>query len=298
MRRRDRTVEQELATLAAQAHGVVTRAELLQAGVSRAEITHRVRTGSLLREHPAVYRGGHRAPSVEATYLAAVRACGEGALLCGRAAANLLGLLRGGAPPPEVMAPTERRVEGVRTTRSRRLDGGRDAMTWNRIPVTTVPRTLVDVAAVLAVHDLARACHEAGVHHGTTPADVAAVLERRPMSGGAANLRRILGGDVPVTLSKLEARFLGRLRAAGLVLPLTNRPASGRRVDCRWPDQHLTVELDSYHYHRSRHAWEQDRRREREAHARGDDFRRYTYGDVFEDPEARLAELRSVLPPA
>jgi hypothetical protein len=48
-------------------------------------------------------------------------------------------------------------------------------------------------------------------------------------------------------------------------------------------------------YHQSRHAWEQDRRREREAHARGDDFRRYTYGDVFEAPEQMLAELRALL---
>jgi hypothetical protein len=67
-------------------------------------------------------------------------------------------------------------------------------------------------------------------------------------------------------------------------------------VDCRWPAQRLTVELDSYRYHSSRHAWEQDRRREREAHARGDDFRRYTYGDVMERPRLMLAELRVVLP--
>jgi hypothetical protein len=66
-------------------------------------------------------------------------------------------------------------------------------------------------------------------------------------------------------------------------------------ADCRWPDRRLTVELDSYTYHGSRHAWEQDRRREREAYARGDEFRRYTYGDVFEHPARMLAELRSLL---
>jgi hypothetical protein len=66
-------------------------------------------------------------------------------------------------------------------------------------------------------------------------------------------------------------------------------------VDCRWPEHRLTVELDSYRYHRSRYAWEQDRRREREAYARGDGFRRYAYGDVFDDPEAMLAELRALL---
>jgi hypothetical protein len=59
--------------------------------------------------------------------------------------------------------------------------------------------------------------------------------------------------------------------------------------------QRLTVELDGYRYHSSRHAWELDRRREREAYARGDDFRRYTYGDVFEDSAPMLAELGAVL---
>ena len=86
----------------------------------------------------------------------------------------------------------------------------------------------------------------------------------------------MLNGDVRVTLSTLERKFLARLRAAGLPLPLTNRVAGGRRVDCRWPDHRLTVEVDGYRFHRSRHAWEQDRRREREARARGDEFRRYT----------------------
>ncbi len=80
-----------------------------------------------------------------------------------------------------------------------------------------------------------------------------------------------------------------------LPLPVTNRPAGGRYVDCRWAEQRLTVELDGYRYHSSRHAWELDRRREREAYARGDDFRRYTYGDVFENPGPMLGELRSVL---
>ena len=68
-----------------------------------------------------------------------------------------------------------------------------------------------------------------------------------------------------------------------------------RRVDCRWLDHRLTVELDSYRYHRSRHAWELDRRREREAHARGDAFRRYTHDDVFEQPKPMLAELERLL---
>jgi hypothetical protein len=170
-----------------------------------------------------------------------------------------------------------------------------DAATWRGIPVTTVPRTLVDLAAVLDEQGLARACHEAEVRHRNVPALVDAVLARQPNAPGAGKLRRILHGEVRVTLSKLEARFLERMREAGLPLPQTNRVAGGRRVDCRWPERLLTVELDSYRYHQSRHAWEQDRRREREAHARGDEFRRYTYGDVFETPGPMLAELRALV---
>ncbi len=104
----------------------------------------------------------------------------------------------------------------------------------------------------------------------------------------------MIHGDVRVTLSALERRFLRLLKDAGLPLPETNRPVDGHRIDCRWPEHRLTVELDGYRYHRSRHAWELDRRREREARACGDDFRRLTYGDV-ERPAAMLSELLSRL---
>jgi hypothetical protein len=273
-------VERELARLAGSSDGVVTREQLLRAGITLHELKQRLRTGALLREHRGVYRVGHRAPSVEARYLAAVWACGENALLSGPAAAHLLGLLKGWPPPPEVMTQTEPRIGGVRTRRARRIDAD-DATTWRAIPVTTVARTLVDLAGEFSLDALARACHEAGVLHRTTPGEVDAVLARRPNSPGAGKLRVILHGDSPVTLSELEKRFLQLLRQAGFPLPQTNRAAGGRRVDCRWPEQRLTVELDSYRYHHSRHAWEQDRCREREARARGDEFRRYTYGDVW-----------------
>ena len=103
---------------------------------------------------------------------------------------------------------------------------------------------------------------------------------------------------IPVTLSALEKRFLARLSEADLPQPQTNRMAGGRRVDCRWAEQRLTVELDSYRYHASRYAWEQDHRRAREARARGDEFRRYTYVDVFEEPRLMLTELRALLAPS
>jgi Transcriptional regulator, AbiEi antitoxin len=289
-----RTVEEKLAWIASRSHGVVTRAELLAAGISPKEIRHRVAIGALLRVHRGVYRVGHRAPSVEASYLAAVRAGGAGAVLWSRPAGWLLAVVKGRAPRAEVLARTERRIEGVRTRRSRHLDP-RDRTLWKGIPVTTVPRTLVDLAEVLSFDALSRACHEAGVLHRTTPAQVKEVLARRPNAPGARKLREVLEGKHHVTLSRLEKRFLDRLREVGLPLPITNRPAGTKRVDCRWPDHHLTVELDSYTFHNSHYAWEQDRRRERQAHARGDQHRRYTYGDVFDDPAPMLAELGGVL---
>jgi very-short-patch-repair endonuclease len=290
-----RTVDEVLGRIAGSAHGVVTRAELLRAGITPEQIRQRLRKGALLREYRGVYRVGHRAPSLEAHYLAAVQACGEGALLSGRAAARLWGLVKVTTPPtPEVITPTQRRVNGIATHRARRI-APTDATRLRGIPVTTVARTLVDLARVMLVDDLARACHEAQVRHRTTPVEVETVLARLPSSPGAGKLRRILHGDVRLTLSRLEARFLVRLREAGVALPETNRRVGGWWVDCRWPERRLTVELDGYRYHHSRHAWEQDRRREREARARGDEFRRYTYGDVFDDPRFMLAELRALL---
>ena len=72
------TVEAVLARIASRQHGVVTRAQLLGAGVTDDEVRHRLDCGALLREHWGVYRVGHRAPSVEARYVAAVFACVEG----------------------------------------------------------------------------------------------------------------------------------------------------------------------------------------------------------------------------
>jgi very-short-patch-repair endonuclease len=286
--------ERKLAQLAHGTHGVVTRAEMLGAGITVAAIKSRVESGLLLPQYRGVYRVGHQAPNLEARYLAAVRACGDAAVLCGRVAAHLLGVLKDMPPSPEVIALVRRRVPGIEVRRTRHLDP-QDRMVWRGVPVTSVERALVDLAAVLGADDLARACHEAGVRYKTTAAAVEAVLTRRPNSPGAGNLRRVLRGEVPVTLSKLERGFLELLRKAGLPLPETNRPAGGFRVDCRWPEQRLTVELDSYRYHSSRYAWEQDRRREREARARGDEFRRFTYGDVFESPQLMMSELDALL---
>ena len=161
------------------------------------------------------------------------------------------------------------------------------------IPVDDVARTLVDLAAVLSAEAL-RAAMRRECGTGRLRGRWRLCWRSGPTPRARAGAE-VLRGEVRVTLSSLERGFLRRLEEAGLPLPQTNRPAGGRRVDCRWPQHRLTVELDGYRYHSSRHAWETDRRREREARARGDEFRRYTYGDVEEWPAWMLSELRALL---
>jgi Transcriptional regulator, AbiEi antitoxin len=270
--------------LASRAKGIVTRGELLAAGVSTAEIRQRREIGLLIPEYRGVYRVGHRAPNCESSYMAAVKACGKGALLWGMAGGYLFGVVKGKSPPSEVTAPTDR--QGARYSPAICRE---DGTTWRGIPVTTVPRTLIDLAPRLSEAELARACHEAGVLHKVTPAMVERLL--LPNTPGGATLRAVMRGDAKVLLSKLEHKFIERLEEHRLPLPITNKPAGGRRVDCRWPDHNLTVELISYTFHNSRHAWQQDQLRQREAYARGDDFRTYTWDDVFVLPGPMMREL-------
>jgi predicted transcriptional regulator of viral defense system len=288
------TAERTIARIAASQHGIVTWAEMIAVGLSAEEIRHRVKIGLLIRVHRGVYSVGHRVLTTEAQYLAAVKACGEGALLCGLAAAYLLAILKAPSPPaPEVATRNQRRVPRLKTRRLT-LDH-RDITELNRIPCTTVPRTIVDLAAVLGDDALARVFHEANVKYGTTPAQVEAVLKRKGNATGARVLRAVIHGKLKVSLSVLEREFLAALKRAGLPLPDTNVRIGNYRVDCRWTDLGITVELDSYRYHRSRYAWEQSHSREREARRRGDEWRRFTYDDVFGDQTYMLSELRKLL---
>jgi hypothetical protein len=183
---------------------------------------------------------------------------------------------------PEVSAPTERRVKGVITHRARR---DLVVVRHRGIPITPVPHTLIAISSRLNDEDLGRAAHQARVLYGTKH-----VSGRVPV-----RLRAILYGDTRITLSELERRFLELLRAHGLPLPQTNRIAGGRYVDCRWPEHNLTVELHGYVAHDSRHAWLLDRRREREAYRRGDEYRQYTWEDVTRDSADLLDELHALL---
>ena len=262
MREQSRTA----ARLASAQKGLTTRRQLIEAEWSPAMIGRWAAKGLLIPEYRGVYRFGHAAPSTEATYLAAVLAAGDGAVLARRAAAHLMRLLRGAPPPPEVITRKERRIKGLKVKRSRRLDP-RDTTLWQGIPTTTVARTLVDLAGCLSDYELGRAWHQARVLYRTEPGDVEAALARKPRAKGAKTLREVLHGK-QISLSRLEAAFVELCRAHRFAVPQTNQSAGGRYVDCRWPAHKLTVELDSYRYHSSRRAWELDRKREREARPR------------------------------
>jgi very-short-patch-repair endonuclease len=99
-------------------------------------------------------------------------------------------------------------------------------------------------------------------------------------------------------LSELEDAFFELLEAAGLPLPKSNKRKDGHLIDFRWPDDNVTVEIDSYTYHSTRHSWERDRDREREARKRGDRFERFTWEDVTERAEETVEVLRRLLTPA
>ncbi len=221
--------------------------------------------------------------------MAAVLAGGAGAVLSHRAGAHLLRLLPGAPSTPEITVPTlaHRRRPGIVIHRVRALHE-LDCSRLDGIPITTVPRVLLDLAPSRPAAELTRACHEAWVKHGTGPRQIEPSIARNPTKQGARRLRRALASDA--TLSTLEDRFLKLLRGHGLPLPRTNVDCGGDKVDCHWPEHDLTVELLSYRFHASRRAFEQDvARRRRSNHVA------YTYGDVFERGDATVAELRERL---
>lgn len=269
---------------ASQQHGRINVRQLREAGVDKRRTQRWLAQGRLHRIHRGVYAVGHVARSAKADYMAAVLAC-AGSAISHRAAGWLLKLLRGAAPPPEITVPTtaDRRHREIVIHRVRALHW-RDTMTVDGIRLTNVPRTLLDLAPRLAPEDLARACHEAWVHHRVRPHHVEACIARNPHKPGAAKLRIALGANA--TLSDLERGFLKLLRNHGIPLPRTNIDLLGDKVDCHWPDRNLTIELLSYSFHATRHAFETDiARRRRSNHVA------YTYGDVFERPAQTVADL-------
>jgi hypothetical protein len=267
-------------------HGRVSRAQLLALGVDRKRIDRRLADGRLRTVHRGVYAVGHAAPSPYGDYMAAVLACGDNAVLSHRPAAYVMRLRAGRPPPPEVTVATtaDRRRPGIVIHRVKALHV-LDASTLDGIRITTVPRILLDLAPATTLTQLTRLCHEAWVRHDCGPDTIEACIARNPRKPGATKLRRALGSDV--TLSNLEDGFLELLERHNLPRPRTNIDRHGDMVDCHWPGHDLTIELVSYRYHATRHAFEHDiARRRRSNHTA------YTYGDIVERGHSTIADLR------
>ena len=267
-------------------HGRVAWRQLVAAGIDRFTIQRWLVDGRLRRVHRGVYAVGHDAPSVLGDYMAAVLASGAGAVLSHRAAAHVLNLLRGAPPPPEVTVPTiaHRERPGIVIHRVKTLPV-LDTSTHDAIRITTVPRILLDLAPTTPPKQLTRLCHEAWVRHDCGPDTIEACIARNPHKPGATKLRRALGSDV--TLSTLEDGFLELLKRHDLPTPRTNIDHHGDKVDCHWPHLDLTIELLSYRYHATRHAFEHDVARRRRS-----DHTAYTYGDIFQRGAATAADVR------
>lgn len=213
-------------------------------------------------------------------------------MLSHRAAAHRLGLIRTAPRKPEVTVPTtaHRRRPGIVIHRVRALHP-LDTDSLDNIPITTVPRTLLDLAPHTTPSRLTRMCHEAWVKHRCDARAIGACIQRHRHKPGANKLRQALGADV--TLSDLEDAFLKLLTRHGLPRPRTNIDRHGDKVDCYWEEHDLTVELQSYRFHVTRSAFERDTaRRRRSRHIV------FTYGDVVETGAATVAELRALLWPA
>lgn len=283
-----RALSDSLAWIARNQHGLATRVQLLEAGFDRNRISRWIADGRLHAVHRGVYAVGHLAPSVRRDYLAAVLAAGDGAVLSHTPAGHLLRIVRAAPPPPEVTiaGTAQRRRPGITIHRSRLHP--LDVSELDHIPITIVPRILLDLAPHLTPKNLARACHEASVHHDTTPDQIEACVARNPHRSGTAKLRQALGSDV--TLSVLEDAFLDLVAGHGLPLPRTNIDVRGYKVDCHWPDLGLTIELHGYRYHRTRHAFDSDlARRRRSGHIA------FGYTDIADHPHRTGAEVRALV---
>jgi very-short-patch-repair endonuclease len=260
----------ELAILAAKQHGVIAFWQLIKLGFGRGAIEHRLRTKRLHRMYKGVYSVGYPPTTVEAWHMAAVLACGEGAVLSHWTAAARWELLRLGRGWPHVSVPGDRRVKEI-LTHNVKLDP-RECTRRDRIPITTVPRTLLDLAAVAPLRQLQRAINEADRKGRLNRQEIQEVLERNPRRPGTKALRSLIAALDPQTRrtrSDLEVAFLQLCRDHRIPTPISNGKVEGIEVDFHWPGTNLIVELDSYEYHRTPAEFDRDRRRDAELMAKG-----------------------------
>jgi very-short-patch-repair endonuclease len=233
--------------------------------------------------------------------MAAVLAAGCGAALSHRSAGALWRLRPSARPLIEVTA--ERRVRSCRGIQPHRGRLPHDEVTVvGGIPVTTVSRTLLDLAGVLPRHQVERAINEAEVRRLGDPLPLAALLARYPRRRGVAVARAILDdGGIGSTImrSELEERFHAFLSDHGLPRPEANATIriGDRSIECdfAWRAWSLIAELDGHAFHATTAAYERDRARDRALSVAGWRVVRITWRQLHDDAVALAADLRSLL---
>jgi very-short-patch-repair endonuclease len=294
-----RGIEERVLEIAARQHGVVTRTQLLAAGLTPRAIQGRLESGRMRSLHRGVYLMGPLEPP-RARELAAVLACGGGARASHRTAAGLWEL----APRPQAALPVEVKVPGHRVIRRPGIRAYRTLglevrapATVDGVPTTDPIETLLDLAVVVGGPDLERTVARAERSRLITLQDLSAAVEQHPGRRGLGTLRSLLGADdgPAFTRSDLEDRFRDAVRRFQLPEPRFNSRVHGYEVDCYWPEVGLVVELDGAAYHRSWQSQQNDRRRDSDLATRGIHVIRITWDHLARETDPTLARVAQVL---
>lgn len=290
----EHSTEQALAGLAGQQHGVVSFGQLRCLGFSANGIDRRAASGRLHRLHRGVYAVGHTALTRRSHELGAVFACEPGAALSHRSAGRLWGILRS-VPAIEVTCARTRPPDNTILIHCSSLTG-EDTTVIDGIPVTTLARTLIDLADVLDDRRLSDAVHEAEVQRLFDLKELESAQERAPGRRGRHRLNRVLATwqPRPLTRSEAERRFLKLCAQHGLPTPATAINIAGYEVDFLFADVGVVVEIDGAAAHHTRRAFEEDRRRDRALAALGLHVVRVTWRDLEHDAAALAHELKAI----
>lgn len=285
-----------LARLVARQHGVVAVWQLGECGYSRFAVARRVEAAVFHRIHRGVFAVGHPRITLKGHYMAAVLAGGPEAVLSHHAAAALWDLRPSPQSRIDITTPGKRDHKGIRCHISPLP--ARYRTTIDAIPVTTLYRTYIDYAESANERQI-RAALEEGQRRGILDfRRLHQAIDDHPGRRGLKPLRasmQDLADDPPWLASDLEREFAELLRASGLPAPSHNVIVEGELVDCAWPAQRVIVELDGYGFHRGRHAFEADRRRDIKLQAAGWRVIRITYRRIRDDGPAVMEEIRRLL---
>lgn len=300
---RERGWDRRIALIAAEQHGLVALWQLEELGLERATVQARVTSGRLHRVHQGVFAVGHTVLSEEGRFLAAVLACGPGAVLSHRSAAALWGIRPGDEGAIDVTAANRRgrAPKGIRAHRDGALGVG-ERTVLRGVPCTTPARTLLDLAAIVPLVELKRALAEAEVRRLIRHHALRALIRRHRGRRGVARLRLLLDEVHPSakrTRSELERMFLDMCDRGELPRPEVNVKLEVDRgrleVDFLWRDAGLIMEADSREYHDTDSAFLNDRRREQELQLSGWRVSHCTWAQVEHEPRRLALTIRRLI---